>query len=173
MSAFVHKGFWRRALDGCRKWHFALISPVRLLNCRTDRLLVKFLPNNLESGSNAHKAIAFMMPSLVYPLTPLHENRNVEEKLASFITAAFSSHTELTIIRFNFFPSPLVISLFNATGFSRTLSTGFCGFQIAQTVVSVLPIIIIANIGILKAFLEFGIHQIQFIEREIKNVNCF
>lgn len=110
-----------------------------------------------------------MMPSLVHPPTPIHENRNVAEKAASFITAAFSSHTELTIIRLKFSPSPLVIRLFNATGFCRTLSTGFCGFQIAQTVVCMLPIIIIANTGILKAFLEFGIHQTQFIQKKINN----
>lgn len=84
MSAIVPKGFWKRTLDGCEKWHFALISLVRLLNSRTDHLLVKLLPYNLELGPNNHIVIDFMLHLLVPLLSLLHENRNIAGKSANF-----------------------------------------------------------------------------------------
>lgn len=146
MSAIVPKGFWKRALQGCWKWHFALISPVRLLNRRTDHLLVKLLPHNLELGPNESIVIDFILPFLVPPLTPVHENRTVAEKSALLITTAFCSHTELTVTKLRFSSSPLLITLPNATGFSTTLPIGLCGFWITQTKVSVLPGMIILYI---------------------------
>lgn len=106
---------------------------MRLLNRRTDHLLVKLLPHNLELGPNEGIVIDFILPFLVPPLTPVHENRTVAEKSALLITTAFSSHTELIVTKLRFSSSPLLITLPNATGFSTTLSIGLCGFWIAQT----------------------------------------
>jgi len=77
----------------CWKWHFALISPVIVLNCKTDHLLVKLLLHNLETGPNDHIAVVFMLLPFVHPLIPLYENRNAAEKTTSFLTMAFCSHT--------------------------------------------------------------------------------
>ena len=139
MSAIVPKGFWKRALHGCWKWPFVLISPVRLLNHRTDHLLVKLLPHNLELGPNDHIVMDFILPFFVPPLTPLHANKKVAEKSASFITTAFCSHIDFTVTKLRFSSSPLLVALSNATRFRRKISIGLWGLWITQTGVGVLP----------------------------------
>lgn len=102
-----------------------------------------------------------MLPLLVPQLTRLYENRNVAEQSNLLIITSFCFHTVLTVMKLRFSLSLLLITLHNATGFSRTLSIVLCGFWITLMEVSVLPGMIIVSTDTLKAFLEFHVHQTQ------------
>lgn len=140
---------------------------MRLLNCRTDCLLVKLLPHNFELGPSDPTVRDLKLPLLVLQLTPLYENRNFAEQSSPLISASFCSHPELTAIKVRFCLSLLLITLHNATGFSRTLAIVLCGFWIVQMEVSVLPGMIILSIDTLKAFLELHLHRGPFFLRKI------
>lgn len=167
MSAIVPEGFRMRALDGCWKWHFAFINPVRLLNRRTDHLLVKLLPHHLELGPNDHIVIdsCYLFWSLHW--LPYIKIKNVAQKSAFFITTAFCSHTDFTVINFHlFYLLPYLMPLDSAEHFPLACvdfgshKLGSMYFQDLYT-------------DVVKAFLELHKHQTRFLWRNSSFVNCF